>query len=214
VAAPLRLDPAQSDDQLTVFTDQQARPITTGEPAIQRALARLAAAYPMTLACDELAGDPERGSGGLDEAEARIRQAVLTIVMAGRATVSVLPLQVGRAAQERPRVWSVARAEAASVQPWITTLRHGAVPASPILRLLLPQLDGTNDRTVLRALLIEALRGGVLRVPEIPADQPPPSRQRLSEVAGQYVEQTLDHLERNALLETAVGSGDQPASPS
>ena len=131
VASPLRLDPAQSKDQLTVFTDQQARPITTGEPLIQRALARLAAAYPMTLTLDELAADPERGSEGLAEDEARVRRAVLTIVLAGRAAISVLPLRVGRASQERPRVWSVARAEAASVQPWVTTLRHGAVPANP-----------------------------------------------------------------------------------
>ena len=201
VASPLRLDPAQSKDQLTVFTDQQARPITTGEPLIQRALARLAAAYPMTLTLDELAADPERDSEGLAEDEARVRRAVLTIVLAGRAAISVLPLRVGRASQERLRVWSVARVEAASVQPWITTLRHGAVPANPILRMLLPHLDGTNDRAVLRARLVEALQAGALRVPELAADQPLPSPERLREVAEQYVEQTLHHLERNALLE-------------
>ncbi len=200
VASPLRFDPALSKDQLTVFTDLQARPITTGEPAIQRALARLAAAYPMTLSMDELAADSETES--LVEDGARVRRAVLTIVLAGRATVSVLPLRVGRAAEQRPRVWSVARAEAASAQPWVTTLRHGAVPANPVLRILLPHLDGTNDRGALRALLVDALRGGALRVPELPAD---PSPGRLAELAEEYVEQALHHLERNALLEADAG---------
>ena len=124
VASPLRLDAAQGNDQLAVFTDPQARPITTGDPLIQRALARLAAAYPATLTLDELAADPERNSDGIAEDEARIRQAVLTIVLAGRATVSVLPLRVGRAVQERPRAWPVARAEA-GVRP---ALDHHPAP--------------------------------------------------------------------------------------
>ena len=214
VASPLRLDAAQGSDQLAVFTDPQARPISTGDPLIQRALARLAAAYPATLALDELAADPERDSDGVADDEARIRRAVLTIVLAGRATVSVLPLRVGRAVQERPRVWPVARVEAASIQPWITTLRHGSAPAHPLLRVLLPHLDGTSDRTALRARLVEAFQTGALRVPELPADQPPPSPERLAEVAEHTVEQILHHLERNALLEAETGPDDQPASPS
>jgi PKMT, C-terminal winged helix domain len=163
----------------------------------------------MTLTLDELAADPECGSEDLADNEARIRRAVLTIGLAGRATISALPLRVGRADQERPRVWSVARAEAASAQPWITTLRHGAVPANPILRVLLPHLDGTNDRVVLCARLVEALMAGALRVQEFPADQALPSPDRLREVAEQYVEQVLHHLERNALLEAGAGDANQ-----
>ena len=66
----------------------------------------------------------------------------------------------------------------------------------------------------LRARTGMVFQEGALRVPELPADQPPPSPERLAEVAKQYVEQILHHLERNALLEAETGPDNQPASPS
>jgi hypothetical protein len=113
-------------------------------------------------------------------------------------------LRVGHADQERPRAWQVARTEAASGQPWITSVGHAGAPAHPILRALLPYLDGTHDRPALRARLADALRIGVVRVPELPADQALPAQERLDAIAEQYAEQTLRHLARHALLEPDV----------
>jgi hypothetical protein len=62
----------------------------------------------------------------------------------------------------------------------------------------------------LRALLVDALQGGALRVPELPADRPLPSPGRLGELAEQYVEQALHYLERNALLEADAGHAKNP----
>ncbi|HET7880183.1 MAG TPA: class I SAM-dependent methyltransferase, partial [Acetobacteraceae bacterium] len=46
VSSQLQPDPAHSDDHRSVFTDRQARPISTTEPLIERTLKHLAEAYP------------------------------------------------------------------------------------------------------------------------------------------------------------------------
>ncbi len=209
IASPIRLDPAESTDQLAAFKDDRERPVTTGEPVIREAFERLAT---------RISGNPHAGCTdrtprgrpcGLGRGcEARVRSAVFTLVMAGRASISVVPLRVGHADHEHPSAWPVARAEAATNQPWITSLAHTGVPAHPILRALLPYLDGTHDRAALRARLADALQSGAVRIPELPADQPPPSQERLAGIVDQYLEQTLRHLERRALLEPDTTRSD------
>lgn len=207
ISSPVRLDAAQSNDQVSVFTDDRARPITVKDPAIGQAIARLEAAFPATLSLDQLVVASAARAG----IETRIRQAVFAMVLADRASVSVLPLRVGRATDERPRVWSVARTEAASGQPWITSLRHVGVPTHPVLTALMPHLDGSHDRAALRARLAAALQGGTVQVPELPADQPPPSQERLHAVADQYVDWALSHLAHHAFLEPGSTRDDQHA---
>ena len=67
-------------------------------------------------------------------------------------------------------------------KPWITSLRHTGVPALPVLKLLLPLLDGTRDRAALREAVVAALtvrsHPGASR-PKLPACQSPwPSHRR------------------------------------
>ena len=71
---------------------------------------------------------------------------------------------------------------------------------------------GRGARLSGRRAPFEALQAGAVRVPELPADQPLPSPERLREVAEQYVEQALHHLERNALLEADADDGNKPSS--
>jgi SAM-dependent methyltransferase len=201
VSSLVRRDAAQSTDQLTVFKDDRARSITFREPIIRLAIVRLARAYPATLTLDELTTYPRSDPHDRAEIEARVRHAIFTMVLAGLASISVLPLRVGHAAHKQPRAWPLARREAASGQPWITSLSHVGVPAHPILLALLPHLDGAHDRTALQARLTDALRRGAVRVPELPSDQCPPSQERLNTIAEQYVERTLRYLARRALLE-------------
>ena len=131
-----------------------------------------------------------------------------------RASISVLPLRVGQADHEHPTAWRLARMEASSSQPWITSLRHAGVPAHPILRTLLPYLDGVHARSALRARLADALQRRTVSVPELAADQPPLSEEGFDAVAEQYVEQTLRHLARQALLEPDRAEGDLPGDRS
>jgi hypothetical protein len=169
--------------------------------AVRAAFQRLAAAYPATLTLDDLvAAAPDGDAQERAAAALRIRNAVHALVIAGRATVSSLPLRVGSAAQERPAAWPFARAEATSNQPWITSLLHAGVAAHPIVKALLPHLDGTQDRAALRNHLIAALESGAVQVPELPAGEAT-SQQQVWIVAAQYVEKALQYFARNGLLE-------------
>jgi hypothetical protein len=135
-----------------------------------------------------------------DQIAERVRHAVFAMVMAGRADISVLPLWVGQADQNRPAAWKLARMEAVSGQAWITSLRHTGVPALPVLRFLLPCLDGTRDHVALRAALADALRSGAVPMPEPPTGQDAVLSVSLEMVAEDYLGQTLRYLSRQALL--------------
>jgi SAM-dependent methyltransferase len=106
------------------------------DAAVGPALARLADLYPGTASLKELDAEHEPG----------VRRALLHRVLSGRATVSALPLRVGRETSERPSVWPVARAEAAAGQRWVTSLQHASVPLEGAVADLLPHLDGRKDR--------------------------------------------------------------------
>ena len=217
LASPMRLDEAQSTEQLAVFTDQQARPVSTRDPAARAVFARLAAVFPATVTLDELIDDALRdvvdsGVTSRVERASRLCRAVMAVVIAGRVSISLQRMQAGRADQEQPAVWQLARKEAASGQPWVTSRRHTGVPAHPIIKGLVPWLDGSNDRTVLRARLTAALEDGTIEVPELATDQRP-SRERTQELAGEYIDRTLRYLERQGLLEADSGAGEPPAKP-
>jgi SAM-dependent methyltransferase len=199
VSSALRLDAARTTQQTVVFADDQGRPVSIGNPIVTEAMTRLAEVYPETLAIQELT----RSEGLAPEAQERIRQAIFSMVLAGRVTLSVLPLRAGQADHERPTVWALARSEAASGQPWVTSLHHTGVPSRPVLKLLLPYLDGTHDRAALSARLADALQRGTVRVAESPFDQESPSFGRLAMIAGQYVEEALRYLAHHAFLEPA-----------
>jgi hypothetical protein len=193
VSSPVRRDPTANAADAAVFTDDRAQPVTIRDPAIADAIARLGDVYPETLALDQL------GPSEQPIAE-RIGRAVLALVMSGRASVSTLPLSVGRGDEPRPTAWSVARAEAASGQPWITSLHHTGVSALPVLKLLLPLLDGTRDRAALLEAVVSALRSGAIPVP---ANEAPLLPESVAELAERCLEQSLTYLSRQALLQPA-----------
>jgi SAM-dependent methyltransferase len=143
--------------------DARGGAIRAKDPAVRRALSLLAERYPATVALEELAAP------GTDE---RVSKLLFGMLATGEATASVLPLRTGRATAERPLAWSLARAEAAAGQRWVTSLRHSPTPLQPDAAFLLPQLDGTKHRQELSSLL-----------------------------SVQRVEQVLGYFARNALLE-------------
>lgn len=195
VVSQVRLDASKSTDALAVFTDDRGRPISTKHPAVRQALTRLERAYPATLPVEDLAAAGESDNG------ARVRDVLYSMVLAGRAELSSIPVAVGRAEDPRPRVTALARLEAAEGQPWLTNQIHVGVPAHPLLRTLLPHLDGAHDQSALRRQFATALRSGAIQVPEIPSDQPPPSAEQAATLADRYIERTLQFLARHALLE-------------
>lgn len=150
----------------------------TGDDIVDRAISRLRDAYPGTMAVNELiAGD-----------DGRVCAALLALVEIGQATVSTLPLAVGGADAERPKVWPLARIEAAAKQPWLTSLSHEAVPLRGLPVELIASLDGRCDRQTLAARVAEAIGAGKIAVTG-------------SEAAGPYLERALAQLAGYALLE-------------
>jgi trans-aconitate methyltransferase/methyltransferase-like protein len=199
ISSTIRFDATKSTDQAAVFTDDQARPVTIRDPLIRRAIARLESTFPATLTVSELCG--AAGDDLPEDIAPRIRRVVYAMLMAGRANASSVPLQTGHATDERPKAWSMARLEAASGQPWITSLRHVGMAVNPILRVLLADLDGHHDRGALQTKLAAALCDGVVAVPELRPDHSLPSQERINAIAVEHVGWGLGYLARHGYLE-------------
>jgi hypothetical protein len=152
----------------------------TSDEVVDCAISRLRDAYPGTLAVREL----------IAEDDGRIGTALLALVMTGQATVSTLPLAVGRADVERPKIWPLARLEAAAKQPWLTSLSHEAVPLRVLPAEFIACLDGRCDRQTLAKRVAEAIAAGKIAVTG-------------SERAESYIERTLAQIAKYALLEPA-----------
>ena len=200
IASHLRPAPDQPDGQTSVYRDAQGRVFTAKDSATRRALSHLAKVYPSTLSFEQLRGANPQGDASSDETEAHLSDALFALIAAKHADCSSVPLRVGRASEELPRAWSVARAEAAARQPWITSLRHEAIPLRPVVAFVLPHLNGRNNRETLKALLADALRRGEITVTELKGDGQPENA-LIERVAAQYIDHLLEYLELHAILE-------------
>jgi methyltransferase-like protein len=194
LASSLQLDLSESDEHLSVYSDDQGRRIRVKDPHLRRALDRLADAYPSTCTLAQLIEADARAEVG---DEARVCRALFTLVAAGQATISTLPMRTGRAMVERPRVWSVARAEAKAGQPWLTNLRHDAVALNSAARRFSVYLDGSRDRRDLGAQLLAAIRGGEIET----GDQPPVFEGEPEIMAERMLDRMLREFHRNALFD-------------
>jgi len=175
-----------------VFRDARGRATTTRDVAVREALARLAAAYPSSLRVEELM--TQQGMLGRDVRD-RVCKALFALIMAHQATVSTEPTRVGKVTDRNPKVWPLARLEAAQRQPWLTSLTHEPIPASGVHTGLIARLDGSRDRAALRTELAGWLRDGTLTGEAIKdgAD--------IENVAEHYLTRALTHLGISALLE-------------
>jgi methyltransferase-like protein/SAM-dependent methyltransferase len=198
-ASQIRADPDRSGAEVSVYKDSRGRAITAGDTAVRYALAQLAEHYPSTLTLKQLTV-PAWGNDA-SEAEARVGKALFRLIAAGQATVSSLPLLVGRAAIERPRAWLLARIESGAGQPWVTSLCHSAVPLHRMLAFLLVHFDGNHDRRMLTAKLIDAVRRGDVHVPELQPDQGKTKGSPPEPAVEQYIERTLSYCASHALFE-------------
>jgi len=203
-SSQLRLDPVASEGANAVFTHQQ-RSMSTNDPVLRRVMERLASAYPGTCTLDDLVGaiedynlpDPPQSKA---IAEARLSEALFKAVASADITISSTPLQVGRAMSGFPAVFKLARLQAAGGQDWANSLQHRAVALHPAMRVLLPFLDGTQDRNMLRERLDEALRTRQISIEQLNKDSEHIDPVRLKAVAETMLEQMLRYLEENALL--------------
>ncbi len=174
------------------FKDRKGRELLPNDPRATAMLTRFAAAFPSTLSVDEILGDDVCDP----QLVASVLKTLLGMIGRQQASAFALPLKVGGDVTARPRAWSVARLDAASRQPWITSLHHRAVRMLPGLAVLLPLMDGTRDLGALREALSNALKDGSVK-----------PRQRLNGDSGSAVSDdaeltaALAYCARNGLLE-------------
>ncbi len=186
VSCNLTPDPAKSTAALAAFTDGRGQSIATEAPSIGAALQKLGAAYPGSAAVRDLAGEERERS--------TVLRALLNLAQDGRATLSTLPLRVGVGDAAKPKVWSLARAEAAAGLPGVTSQRHVMVALSKPARAIAAQLDGSRDRIELTQWLIAAIARGEVVAPEAPA-----GGSKASE-ASALIDATLQYLGDCAVL--------------
>jgi hypothetical protein len=122
--------------------------LTTGDEAVVAALVRVGHAWPAALPVADLLGDaPAR------EARAGLCEALAHAAARGVVQLHAQPPAVSARAGERPLVSALARLQA-HAGTTVATLRHGTVRIEHDLdRAVLQLLDGTRDRTALRAEL-------------------------------------------------------------
>jgi hypothetical protein len=123
--------------------------VTTNHPWMKHLLTTLAAAWPSTR--------PLRDFDGWQEQ----RDSILRLFVAEALRLRITPLRAPRHAGQRPAVAALTRAEIAMGSGFATNLYHSMVDVSaPLLRELVPLLDGTRDRAALAAALSAAVRAG------------------------------------------------------
>ena len=158
LSARLQMAPARDKEATYAFTDARGRSLSTRSPSVGRALDRLSAVFPATVPVRDLAGDgPDRS---------RVARALLDLTVQGRATVSALPLELGQPTDARPRVWQLARSEAAAGLPGVTSLRHVTVALPKVAKAVAVQFDGSRSQTAVTQWLAAAYESGALRMTE------------------------------------------------
>ena len=161
-------------------------PDAAADPALATAQAMLAKQYPASVAVTELAA----GGGQA------VLPALYELLARGRASVSTAPVALGQYDQSRPNLWKVARADAATGQPWVTNLVHAPVLLSPLLRVLAPSMDGASTGDQLVGALDAALGTGTLSETDLPRIENGGAANGLAST----VDRLVAHCARNALL--------------
>ncbi len=200
ISATLKADAGESSEAVSAFKDERARTVKAKDPAVRLALARLADAYPSMLTLNEMLAplgplNPPRDAAS----EARVLEVLFKLLASGRANVSAVPLRVGRIDQAKPKVWDVARAEAATGQPWVTSLTHHAVALNRGLSFLIPFIDGTRDRQGIVNQLSVGVQTGKVKVADFISGKAGPNAKvpALADLALR----SLAYLAVNGLLE-------------
>lgn len=164
----------------TSFVAGRNRSIATRSPAVARAFTLLETAYPGTVPFEKLVTGTQN--------EAKVAKILLRLVNEGLASPFTLPLDVG-SGRERPRAWPIARFEARSGQPYLTSQRHVAVLVSKAAAQITARLDGRQSIEDLSSWVASEATRGTLQLDGIP-----------EEASRRLVIETIRHLARSGVL--------------
>ena len=200
-AAKLQVDVAASTEIETCFRDRANAIIKVRSKPVRIALTHLGALYPATAAISELADlCPSESARERLANEESISRAIFRLAASGRASFSSVQLKTGRSGSQFPHAWSLARAEAATDQPWVTSLNHTSVLLNAALKVLVRHMTGENNENQLAAALAMSVDRGEVVASEIESAKPPQSPTASTIDFGKFVERALDYCAAHALL--------------
>lgn len=157
------------DDSAAAFATHGGE-LKMNEPLVKAAFAELCEAWPRTMPFPTLlARARDRAASAESEEADRGVLARRVLEAHGNGAVELRTTAAAAVSRsERPRVWSMARFEAAHGSERLTNLRHQTVECDPLLRRVASLCDGTRDEAGLLEALREDIAGGTLtpRIPE------------------------------------------------
>ena len=203
VSAALKPDTSENLAGVSAFSDERGRTVKVKDPLVRLALARLADAYPTMLSFEAMLAPLGTQKPPRDAAsEARVLDVLFKLLASGRAKVSAIPFRVGRFDQATPKVWAVARSEASSGQPWVTSRTHHAVALIRGLSFLIPLIDGTRGSPELVNQLATALQTGKVKAADFMSGKA--AADAKDPAPADLVLRSLAYLAVNGLLEAGT----------
>lgn len=173
------------------FENERGKPFTSGHPAAKGLLVALAEAWPRSLSFPDLLRR-------IDAGEALLADLLWSLYWSGVAELHVEPPHCANEVGERPRVFELARRQAAR-GAMVTNLRRRVLKIDdPVAMLLIQHLDGTRDRAALLRLLDREASAGRL---DITAGEQRVDPSRIPMVLQAVLDHHLQRLSRLALLE-------------
>jgi SAM-dependent methyltransferase len=131
------------------------RTLTTGTPAVARALAALSRRWPASATAAELVDAAVDADAPRETVAPLVLDTLFRLMTAGVLVLSSVPIRAGGLQSRHPVGWSLARADATHGAAETASLHHTAVRLDGPSSTLLPLLDGTRDREA----LVEAVLG-------------------------------------------------------
>ena len=176
-----------------IFKDSAGRTLTTSSMQVRLAVSHLARLWPMTATPQSLCE-----LAGTEDAADEVISALFSMVLAGLADVSTVPVIASAEISDRPRAVQLARLDARDGQTWTTNARHETVHLNLVQQAVLPLLDGSHDREAISdsvRRLVEAGKLQFLRNGEVLVDEP-----AIGEAVEEHIEQALQTFQKAALL--------------
>ncbi len=183
----------ETKDKSFVLSDGTGRTFTTGSAAIAKSLSKLIAAYPASSSLDSLT----EGHG--DQARLETAEVFLRLTLAGLTRHLTAPINAANAVSSHPVAIAIARSDAATGSSTTTNLRHERTMLDTAAAVVLPQMDGMNDRKFLSALLVEAAAKNKLTFNR--DGKPVVGKSEIEAVVADYIDPLLLNLAKAGLLE-------------
>jgi methyltransferase-like protein/ubiquinone/menaquinone biosynthesis C-methylase UbiE len=174
------------------FRGERDRTFTVSHPPTKALLVSLAEAWPRPLAF----GDLLARIGGIEEE--LLADMLFSLYCGGFLDLHLLPPLCTERVSERPLASPLARREA-TLGPLVTSQHRRVLKLDDdVARILLLHLDGTRDRTALRAVLAREVQEGRLGIEK--DGEPVRDPERLGPLLDALIDQTLRKMAGLALL--------------